>query len=333
MMFLNTVTAMPISCLIAFHALLHVHVQAAPLPIDIFGSIFGSDEPTASSLVTALTADEVTSKLVRPALLSRVAYCSAGAVTSMNCGEQCDALGGQVEVIHAEGDDQLIPGYYVAIDRSINSVVVAHQGTERKNIVSVLNNADFFLEPLPAARFPNAPAGVEVHDGFLDTFERTADDVLSFVGQALEQTGFTDVLVTGHSLGGAIGMLDSLMIRDAFPDVKITATFFGVPRAGNEEFANLIDSAFGGSFTTVSNQNDPVPSLPPQLFGYVHANGEIHITKDEGELDGSDGGIVRCDGRENENCSAGNNILNASVGDHNGPYFLGIGFGGGNCRA
>ncbi|TFL02299.1 alpha/beta-hydrolase [Pterulicium gracile] len=321
------------SFFIALTTILHVHVEAAPLPIDIFGSIFGTNEPAASSLVTALTADQVTSKLVRPALLSRVAYCSAAAVKSMTCDGPCEALGGQVEVVHAEGDDQLIPGYYIAIDRSINSVVVAHQGTERKNIVSLLNNADFFLEPLPPARFPNVPAGAEVHDGFLDTFERTADDVLSFVGQALESSGFTDVLVTGHSLGGAIGMLDSLMIREAFPDVKITGTFFGVPRTGNEEFASLIESTFGGSFTTVSNQNDPVPSLPPQLFGYVHANGEVHITKDEGELDGSDGGIVRCEGRENENCSAGNSILDTSLGDHNGPYFLGIGFGGGNCRA
>lgn len=56
------------------------------------------------------------------------------------------------------------------------------------------------------------PAGAEVHDGFLDTFERTADDVLSFVGQALESSGFTDVLVTGHSLG-----MSSIVIRCLIP--------------------------------------------------------------------------------------------------------------------
>lgn len=143
------------SFFIALTTILHVHVEAAPLPIDIFGSIFGTNEPAASSLVTALTADQVTSKLVRPALLSRVAYCSAAAVKSMTCDGPCEALGGQVEVVHAEGDDQLIPGCashvdcfgtggnitdavlcidYIAIDRSINSVVVAHQGTERKNM-------------------------------------------------------------------------------------------------------------------------------------------------------------------------------------------------------
>lgn len=44
-------------------------------------------------------------------------------------------------------------------------------------------------------------AGVQVHDGFQKTFERTADGVLSGVKDALSSTNATNVLVTGHSLG------------------------------------------------------------------------------------------------------------------------------------
>lgn len=43
--------------------------------------------------------------------------------------------------------------------------------------------------------------GVKVHSGFQDTFERTADDVLAAVQQTVADTGATQVLATGHSLG------------------------------------------------------------------------------------------------------------------------------------
>jgi hypothetical protein len=42
---------------------------------------------------------------------------------------------------------------------------------------------------------------IQVHDGFQQTFERTADGILEGVRSALASTGVSRVLVTGHSLG------------------------------------------------------------------------------------------------------------------------------------
>jgi hypothetical protein len=45
------------------------------------------------------------------------------------------------------------------------------------------------------------PGGIEVHDGFQQTFERTSSEILSGVQNALKSTGANQVLLTGHSLG------------------------------------------------------------------------------------------------------------------------------------
>lgn len=42
---------------------------------------------------------------------------------------------------------------------------------------------------------------IQVHSGFQETFERTAQDILSTVQDGLASTGATNVVVTGHSLG------------------------------------------------------------------------------------------------------------------------------------
>ena len=105
--------------------------------------------------------------------------------------------------------------------------------------------------------------GVEVHDGFHDTQGRTADVVLSTVKSALSSSGYKKVLVTGmfsnsssfplvpdtqyhchlgHSLGGAVALLDATMLKMQIPSVEIDLVTFGMPRVGNQKFADMIDS-------------------------------------------------------------------------------------------
>ena len=84
---------------------------------------------------------------------------------------------------------------------------------------------------------------VLLHDGFQDTQSRTADVILSTVQSALADTGYTQVLVTGHSLGAAIASLDAVMLRMALPSsVTVDSVVFGLPRVGNQDWANLVDS-------------------------------------------------------------------------------------------
>lgn len=50
--------------------------------------------------------------------------------------------------------------------------------------------------------------GIQVHDGFQQTFERTADGVLAGVQNGLSTKNATNVLVTGHSLGTLCATFD-----------------------------------------------------------------------------------------------------------------------------
>lgn len=49
--------------------------------------------------------------------------------------------------------------------------------------------------------------------------------------------------VKGHSLGAAVATLDAAMLRMHLPsDVEVDSVVFGLPRVGNQQFANMIGS-------------------------------------------------------------------------------------------
>lgn len=71
-------------------------------------------------------------------------------------------------------------------------MVVAHQGTNKKDIQSIINDIDFIFDDPFENRFPGArAAGARVHGGFQDTFERTAQQVLDAVKQGISEKGAT----------------------------------------------------------------------------------------------------------------------------------------------
>ncbi|KAJ7324045.1 alpha/beta-hydrolase [Mycena albidolilacea] len=294
-------------------------VLAAPLLG--LGSDKATGAPTPMSLAT------VNATLLRPAQFARAAYCSGASLTSWSCGLPCDTLKG-VTFLQSGGDQGLIPFYFIAHDAADQSLVVAHEGTHTENILSLLNDAEFALVNVDTARFPQAAgkSNIKVHSGMQSTFQRTADGLLAGVQAGLQNFGVKKVVVTGHSLGAALATMTGAMIKSAVdPSVEVVVTTFGLPRSGNEAWADFLDSNVGVTFVT--NQNDPVPTVPPLLFGYTHSAGEVHI------VDGSQTNIVSCPGHDNEHCAAGNSLLHVSLANHFGPYFDDITFGSDVCSS
>lgn len=125
------------------------------------------------------------------------------------------------------------------------------------------------------------------------------------------------------SPGGAVAILDGLMLRETLPqEISVQTRIFGNPRTGNDEWANYIDSRIGvDNFSFVTNQNDIVPSLPPTALGYRHPSGEVHIESVNAEGQAEE--VKQCEGQEDEECQDGNSFFAVSVSDHRGrPYFL-----------
>ncbi|KAJ6459968.1 alpha/beta-hydrolase [Mycena sanguinolenta] len=294
------------------------------LPLTLAAPLFGLGSSEATGAPTPMSLATVNTTLLRAALFARAAYCSSASLSSWSCGTPCDSLPG-VTFLQDGGNQGTIPLYFIAHDAEDQSLVVAHEGTDPDNILSLLNDAEFALADVNTTAIPQAAGkGIKVHDGFQSTFERTADGLLAGVQAQLQATGVKKVVVTGHSLGAALATMTGAMIKGAVdPSVDVVVTTFGLPRGGNEAWANFLDSNVGVTFMT--NQNDPVPTVPPLLFGYTHSSGEVHI------VDSSQTNIVSCPGHDNKNCVTGNSILDASITNHLGPYFDDITFGSSQC--
>jgi predicted lipase len=108
---------------------------------------------------------------------------------------------------------------------------------------------------------------------------RTAPTILSAVQQTLSAHDSTSVTVVGHSLGAALALLDGLYLRIQLgTSVNVRVVGYGMPRVGNQAFANWVDSNLSGQVTHINNEEDPIPIVPGRFLGFHHASGEVHIT-------------------------------------------------------
>jgi hypothetical protein len=111
------------------------------------------------------------------------------------------------------------------------------------------------------------------------------------------------VVVTGHSLGGAMATIAAAYLRAA--GLTCDLWTFGAPRVGNGAFADFV-TAQPGLENRATDQDDPVPRLPPLFAGFRHTSPEYWFTKDIGA-----GAVIltedvdTCAGNANLSCSGG----------------------------
>jgi pimeloyl-ACP methyl ester carboxylesterase len=118
---------------------------------------------------------------------------------------------------------------------------------------------------------------------------RTASAILSAVQETLSDENLSSVTIVGHSLGGALALLNGLYLGLQLPkSVTVKVISYGMPRVGNQAFADFIDSQLSGRVTHVNNKEDAVPIVPGRFLGFHHPSGEIHI-QDSGAWDACPG--------------------------------------------
>ncbi|KAI0833785.1 lipase [Trametes gibbosa] len=243
------------------------------------------------------------------------AYCKPATTLAWSCGANCNANPSFVPVASG-GDGQVTQFWYVGFDSTLGEIIVGHQGTDTSKLLPILEDIDIIQVPLRSSLFPRASWDIFVHDGFSGSQSRSASAVLAAVNTALTRFNTTKVTVTGHSLGAAIGLLDSAFLYLQLPKTTtIRFVGYGMPRVGNQSFANWIDS-LPISVTHVNNKKDPVPIVPGRFLGFHHPSGEVHIQESEA--------WVACPGQDNTDaqCIVGSvpTLLDADVDDHDGLY-------------
>ncbi|KAJ7777400.1 Alpha/Beta hydrolase protein [Mycena metata] len=240
-------------------------------------------------------------------------YCEPATTLAWDCGANCEANPG-FQPVASGGDGDATQFWFVGADTKLGTVIVSHQGTDPSQILALVTDSDFFLDSLSPTLFPGLSSSIEVHNGFANEQAKTAPQVLAAVQTALSQFSLKKVTIVGHSLGGAISLIDSVYLPLHITGVTFQTIVYGLPRVGNQAFADY--ASIGSTVTHINNKEDIVPILPGMFLGFHHPTGEIHI-QDSLAWD-------TCPGEDNESdlCSTGDvpNIFEGDESDHDGPY-------------
>jgi len=172
-----------------------------------------------------------------------------------------------------------------------NIIYVSWRGTVPTDIPNWLGNFDMIPTSYAAAL-----TGVRVHSGFLRSYRSLQTEAQAMIRAAKEACPLcTRVVLTGHSLGGALATLNSLDISNwlNIPTSSITLLSFSSPRVGNAAFASYYERTISDHWNVV-NSCDLVPHVPYRFLGYTQISSEQWFD-----------GVSwhTCTGREDPTCS------------------------------
>lgn len=161
---------------------------------------------------------------------------------------------------------------FVASDEHI--IVVCFRGTaERRDWLTDLDTKTVEYE-----NTEQAATGSFVHRGFWIAYALIVQKLFDVMKK--HGGNSKSVLVTGHSLGGALAAIAAYEIAQLRVPVRLYT--FGQPRVGDDRFVKSVAGSLLGYHRFVNN-NDVVPRVPPVRWGFRHA-GRLNHFSHQGKL-------------------------------------------------
>ena len=116
---------------------------------------------------------------------------------------------------------------------------------------------------------------LRVDKGFFNLYNSMKNSIMDTLEPISIKYNTYNILVTGHSLGGALATLFAfdIMYNNQFYYIKYIITF-GSPRVGNEYFSNYFYSLQSYS-KRITHYYDIVPHTPEEFLNYHHVYNEI----------------------------------------------------------
>ncbi|KAL0444057.1 UNVERIFIED_CONTAM: Phospholipase A1-IIgamma [Sesamum latifolium] len=174
-------------------------------------------------------------------------------------------------------------------------ILVAWRGT-----ISLMEWMKDFDYPLvPASKILGERGGnnnAMVHHGFLSVYTSTKpnsrfnktsarDQVLSELKKQVEHYKDEEIsiTVTGHSLGGALSVLNATDIawnghnKTGNKACPVTAFVYGCPNVGDRNFRDTTESMKDLHMLRTRNVPDVVPTVPPVTLGYIPVGVELKV--------------------------------------------------------
>lgn len=179
-------------------------------------------------------------------------------------------------------------------------VILCYRGTPPLNLINWFTDSDVSPSMVEFPLRGGVGHGYGLHAGFYRNTRATGYEVTQALlaaarGHPVVAAGtqeLTDprermqvLYVTGHSLGGAMGLIQTLMLRtDRRLEIVFGRSFaatytFGQPMVGTPELAHDVEEqGLGGSrIVRFRYGRDPIPHLPPRTTGpFEHVGNEFH---------------------------------------------------------
>ncbi|PPQ72981.1 hypothetical protein CVT24_000294 [Panaeolus cyanescens] len=165
-------------------------------------------------------------------------------------------------------------------------VCIVHRPTTKQVVVAIAGTSlpTHALHDVYAIKSTHPSRKGAVHTGFWTLYMDIKDRALDVIRRAVSELRPSELVLTGHSMGGS---LSYLLCMDILSDeelvkagIMIKIAVFGAPRTGDEAlvryFHDLVSSyrqRHGDDFFkeyAVKGYNDGVPALPPYMLGYRH---------------------------------------------------------------
>jgi triacylglycerol lipase len=156
---------------------------------------------------------------------------------------------------------------WVCVDTTRSRLIVAFRGTEFLH--DWFDNFDF----IPAPYGP-IPGRGTVHQGFQLLYYSIRASLRALVGDNAPRC--KELLITGHSLGGALCALAAPDLLNDNPTLAPLVYTWAEPRVGHGDFVTMYNTHVNVSYR-LANVWDVVPHLPPDIAGYEHEGNQVTI--------------------------------------------------------
>ncbi|MDH5403478.1 MAG: lipase family protein [Candidatus Heimdallarchaeota archaeon] len=123
-------------------------------------------------------------------------------------------------------------------------------------------------------------SNIKVHNGFYNSYMSVKSQIDNILNE-LKLEEYDEIIITGHSLGGALATICALDLVNNINNLKIHMYNFASPHVGNKDFVKLYNSKVNNSFRIHFTKGDWMnyANIVLWTLGYQPVNNE----KDLGE--------------------------------------------------
>ncbi|KAL0586249.1 hypothetical protein ABG067_004098 [Albugo candida] len=197
--------------------------------------------------------------------ISSAMYCPASKLLGWKCVACSHA--GPLQNTEVVSDSQNTFQGTVGYSSDRDAIVISFRGSS--NIKNWIANIKFRKK-----RAYNEYPEALVHRGFYELYQKVAAQVLASIRKIRHEHATAVILLTGHSLGGAIASICAFELKLLHGLDAHAVYTFGQPRLGNLAFAKLVQYYVPNLFRVI-HADDLVPRLPPSYLHYHHSATEV----------------------------------------------------------